>query len=317
MTTTWSKVKSSPRFHNVCMFLIFVVVAILFWVIMAMNDNVTQNFRVTIKMDNVPDSVTFINDPPHYLQVVVRDKGTKILRSGVLRNPGVNINFNDYAHDGIFRMSRNDLIAALRQSLGSTIQISSLSSDSLRLYYTDKPGKTVPVLARVDVSASSGNIIAGPPVLIEKSVKVYSYGNQTDTVTRVYTEVLAKRDLSQPTTFNVKIEPIPGIKVIPPMVRVRIPVEPLVAKESYAQVETRGVPSGESLLLFPNRVPVTYYVPMSRFNDATAPIVVCVYYDDTKVTKGNRLPVRITSWPDYVMNPEVKNDSVEYTLVRN
>lgn len=313
----WGGVKASPRFRNICTFLIFVVIAILFWFIMAINDNVTRNLRVSVKVDNIPSAVTFINDPPQYIQVTVRDKGTNILRSGVLRNLGVNINFNDYAHDGTFRLSRNDLMALLRHSLGANIQISSLSTDSLRLHYTDKPGKVVPVIARVDVTASSGNIIAGPPILVEKSVKVYSYGDQSDTVSRVYTEVLTKRNLSQSTTFSAKLQPIPGVKILPPMVRVRIPVEPLVVKEGYAQVETRGVPVGESLLLFPNRVPITYYVPMNRFSETTAPIKVIVDYEDTKATKGNKLPVRIVSWPDYIVSPELKNDSVEYTLVRN
>ena len=81
-------------------------------------------------------------------------------------------------------------------------------------------------------------------------------------------------------------------------------------------IESRGVPQGESLLLFPNRVPVSYYVPMSKFNDTEAPISAAVDYADTKLTRSNQIPVRLGNVPDYVVNPKIKADSVEYTLVK-
>ena len=39
-------------------------------------------------------------------------------------------------------------------------------------------------------------------------------------------------------------------------------------------------------------------------------------YADTKLTRSNQIPVRLGNVPDYVVNPEIKADSVEYTLVK-
>lgn len=312
----WQRLRSSSQFRNVLMFLIFVAVSALFWVILALNDSVTETFRVRLNFQNVPDTVTFISDPPVDMHVTLRDKGTNILRSGVVKHPNLDINFNDYARDGVFRMSRSDINALLKNSFGSGIQISSLSLDSLRLYYTTSPGKRVPVVVRVNVSASSGNIISGPPMAMEKSVRIYSFGNEVDTINHVYTQLLTKSDLSQTAMFDVKVKPIPNVKIVPPVIRVKIPVEPLVLKEGYAQVEAIGVPPGESLLLFPNRVPVTYYVPMSVFNENHEDITVYVEYADTKSIAGNKLPVSLKDYPEFIVNPELHADSVEYTLVK-
>lgn len=312
----WRTVKTSSQFRNVLLFLVFVAISIAFWFILALNDSVTHTFSVRLNMINVPDTVTFISEPPADMHVTVRDKGTNILRSGVVKNPTVTINFNDYAHQGVFRMTKADIFNVMKNSFGSGIQISSMSLDSLRLYYTDAPGKVVPISVRVDCTASSGNIIAGPPQAIQRTVRIFSYGNETDTINEVRTKVLKRSNLSQTSVLDVEIEPIRNVRIEPSAIKVRVNVEPLVLKEGYAQIEARGVPAGESLLLFPARVPVSYYVPMSMFNDEDLPVNVYVDFEDTRATMGNRLPVKVGQSGPFIVNPQLRADSVEYTLIR-
>lgn len=312
----WQKIRSLPQFRNVLTFMAFVAVATLFWVVLALNDSVTHTFRVRVVLKNVPDTVTFISDPPTDMTVTMRDRGTNLLRSGIMRHPSLDFNFSDYARNGIFRMSKSDMMADIKERFGSGIQIMSMSLDSIRLYYTDSPGRRVPVDVKVNVTASSGNIISGVPVSMEKSVKIYSYGNEIDTVNKVETELLSKRDLSQTSIFEVKIRPIAKVRIVPPVVQVKVPVESLVAKEGYAQVESLNVPDNVSLLLFPTRIPITYYVPMSRFGEKDPEIVAYADYEDTRNPYGNKLAVRLGTVPKYIVNPVIQLDSVEYTLVK-
>ena len=312
----WKRIRTSSRFHNFMMFLIFVAIAAVFWFILALNDSVTETFQVRLNIQNVPDSVTFITDPPADLHVTLRDKGTNILRSGVVKHPTVNLNFRDYAHEGVFRLSAADMTAELKADLRVS-QITAASIDSLRLYYTTQPGKRVPVMVQSDVSASSGNIISGAPVSLTRFVNVYSYRDEVDTVHSVLTQRLVKKDLSQTSEFDVKLKPIQGVKIVPSQVKVRVPVEPLVHKETYVEVDVENLPAGASLLLFPNRVPVSFYVPMSRFNNENVPMHVVVDYNDTHRTRGSRIPVRVRDHAPGLINVELKTDSVEYTLVRH
>ena len=243
----WRRIKTSSQFHNALMFLIFVAIAAVFWFIIALNDNITETFRVRLNIQNVPDSVTFITDPPVDIHVTVRDKGTNILRSGVIKNPTVDINFRDYAREGIFRLSSTDLNSELKSDLGGAATITSVSIDSLRLYYTLSPGKRVPVIVQAEVSAESGYIIPGAPAPLTRQVRVYSYKDEVD-------------GLSQTSVFDVRLVPIPQVKIVPSQIQVRVPVEPLVHKEAYVNVEVENLPQGQSLLLFPNKVPVSFYV---------------------------------------------------------
>lgn len=313
----WRRLRSSSRFHNILIFICFIGIAVIFWFVLALNDNVTETFRVRLHFDNVPDSVTFIPDPPTDINITVRDKGTTLLRSGVAKRPVLHFNFRNYARDGVLRISSANLNAAIKNAFGNSIQIQSTSVDSIRVNYTSERGKRVPVVVRVDVSAANGYIISGPPVPLEKSVLIYSYGNARDTVNNVFTERIIARDLSQTSRFKAKIASMANIKIVPQVIEVEFPVEALVRKECYAVVETENVPEGESLLIFPNRVPVSCYVPMSLYNDNEIPLTVAVNYEDTKLTGDNRLPVKVKEYPEFVVSLDLSMDSVEYTIVRN
>lgn len=313
----WERARKSSRFHNILMFLVFVAIAAIFWFIISLNDNVTETFRVKFQIANIPDSVTFITDPPAEIHVTLRDKGTNILRSGVVKKPMVSLNFHDYAHDGLFRLSASDLNAELKADLGGVATISSSSLDSLRLYYTTSPGKRVPVIVEADVSAESGYLIQGNPKSEEKFVKIYSYRDEIDTVSAVHTKKFVKKNLSQTSDFNVALMQIPHIKIVPSSVMVRVNVEPLVHKEAYVNVDVINTPPDENLLLFPNRVPVSFYVPMSRFNDEKYHILVQVDYEDMRHTPSSKLPLRIVEHTDGLVNVSLLADSVEYTLVRH
>lgn len=313
----WERIRTSRQFHNVLMFLVFVAVATVFWFIIALNDNFNETFRVKLRIENVPDSVTFINDPPSEIHVTVRDRGTNILRSGVIKNPVVKINFNDYAHDGILRLSQSDLSSEIKNDLGGAATISSISIDSLKLYYSDRPGKRVPVIVQSDVTAASGYIISGQPVPLERRIDVYSYGDEVDTVQSVMTQKLVKSNLSSTSVYDVKIIPIAHVKIVPSTIRVKVPVEPLVKKEGFVTIEVENLPQNESLLLFPNKVPVTFYVPMSHFNDEQIPIHVVCDFNETEVRSGSKVSVRVKDASPNLINVELQTDSVDYTLVKH
>ncbi|MDE7414202.1 MAG: hypothetical protein K2N05_10525 [Muribaculaceae bacterium] len=312
----WETVKASKSFHSLVVFLLFVVVATIFWFILAMNDNVTQTFDVDLNIVNVPDSVTFINDPPKSIHVTLRDKGTNLLRSGVMRHPAIYINFRDFASHTYFRFSQSDLDAALKASFGSSAQIGSVSIDSLSLRYTTGKGVRIPIVVRADVSAAPGNVIAGIPEPLDRVVRAYSVTHNVDTMTRVYTEPIVKRNLKETTEVEVAIKPLSGVKYVPSKIKVLIPVEPMVKKDALVTVKANDVPEGVSLLLFPATVPVSYYVPMSHFNDEDIPVSVSVSFNDLNDGDVKRLPLSISATQIFVANPQVGLTDVEYTLVK-
>lgn len=297
--------------------MIFVGIAGLFWLIMTLNDSVQDGCIVNVKITNKPDSITFISEVPNTFHVEVKDKGSSLMRTMWLKTPTVNLNFRELAENGQLICTHSDLMVALKETFGINATIVSSSVDSLRLVYTDNPGKQVPVVVAVNAGARAGYIVYGQPQADPSRVTVYGPREILDSVTRVYTKVYIETDLSESKQFLSELKPIKGARIIPSKVQVNVNVEPLVAKEEIVGVVAENVPSDENLLLFPSNVRVSYFVPMSEFSDEKKAVRVVVDYNELANHMGERLPLRIeTIGASNAVNPVLHTDSVEYTLVR-
>ena len=309
--------RKSSRFRSVLSFAVFVCIAALFWIILTLNDSVQDGCIVNVKITNKPDSITFISDVPKNIHVEVRDKGSSLMRTMWLKTPTVNLNFRELAEQGQLICSRSDMMSALKETFGSSATIISSSIDSLRLIYTDRPGKSIPVIAEVKATAKAGYVVYGHPVAEPTRVTAFGPREIIDTITRVMTKSYVEHDLSETRSFIADLKSISGVRLIPADVQVKVNVEPLVAKEDIVTVVAENVPQDEDLLLFPSNVRVSYYVPMSEFSDDKKGVRVVVDYNDVADHRGERLPLRIESVRGVaVVNPKLHSDSVEYTLVR-
>lgn len=313
----WTSIRNSSKFRSILTFTIFVGIAAMFWLIMTLNDSVESSVMVNVKITNKPDSITFISDVPKNIHVEVRDKGSNLIRTSWLRRPTVNLDFRVLADDEQLKCSRSDLMAALKESFGGNATIISSNIDSLRLVYTNRPGKPIPVQVSVMAKAKAGFVVCGSPKSDPQRVVAYGPREILDTLSRVFTKSYIETDLDETQTFTSELKPIKGVRLIPSSVKVSINVEPLVVKEEVVPVMASNVPSGESLLLFPSTARVSYYVPMSHFSSEEKPVKVVADYEEVALHRGGRIPLRIEIVEGAeAVRPKLHTDSVEYTLVR-
>ncbi len=309
----WQSLKKSSGSSDSFRFIGFVAVAAVLWFTLSMNDSVQDSFDVGIKIVNVPDSITFISDPPKRIHVSIRDKGTALLRNAVMHKAVLQINFNEYSQNNTLLYSKAEIYAGLRDIFGSNATIVSVSVDSIRCEYTSDEGRRVPIDVVSNVEAAPGYTIAGSPIPSQKSVLIYSNSVNVDTVLRVFTNPVFTKNLSETTEVEVGIAPIRGVRIVPSKIKVRIPVESMVKKSHQVDVRPMNAPAGHSMLLFPSRIEVSYYVPMSRFSQQDPRIEVVADYQRRTVDK---LAVEVMSNPDWCVNVKPSVDSVEFTLVQ-
>ncbi len=313
----WRNLRKSSRFRSLLTFAVFVCISAMFWLILTLNDSVQDSCIVNVRISNKPDSITFISEVPKTIHVEVKDKGSSLMRSMWMKKPTVNLNFRELAEKGQMICSNSDIMAALKETFGGSATIVSSSLDSLRLIYTDRPGKLIPVLVAVKAGARAGYIVYGQPVADPPRVTAYGPREIIDTLTRVLTKSYVEHDLSESQVFAAELKSIAGVRLIPNTVHVKVNVEPLVAKEDIVTVVAENVPHDENLLLFPSNVRVSYYVPMSEFSDDKKAVRVVVDYNDVAAHMGERIPLRIEPIKGVnAVNPRLHSDSVEYTLVR-
>lgn len=309
--------RNSSRFRSILLFLVFVGIAGLFWLILTLNDSVQTGCLVSVKITDKPDSITFISEVPRHLHAEVKDKGSNLMRTAWLRTPTLTLSFRDLAEDGHMICSKSDIMVGLKEAFGAGATILSSSIDSLRLTYTDRPGKQIPVQVSVDARSRAGFVVYGTPTSTPSRVTAFGPREILDTLTRVFTKSYIETDLDQTKEFTSELKQIKEVRLIPSTVKVAINVEPLVVKEDVITVTAINVPAGESLLLFPSTARVSYYVPMSDFSKDTHPVRVVANYNELSSHMGERLPLHIEQNDgSNAVRPKLHSDSVEYTLVR-
>ncbi|MDE5843032.1 MAG: hypothetical protein K2H35_04780 [Muribaculaceae bacterium] len=308
--------KATSGFRKFLTFLVFVLVASLFWFILALNDDIQDDFEVGIKVVNVPDSVTFIQEIPKEIHVLVRDKGTSLWRNAMFTRPEVEFNFREYASDGLFYVSRGELTSEVKKKFGQSANVISVSLDTIGVIYTTLPPRRVPVEVNMDITPAMGKVISSKPVVEPGGVQIYSSREGLDTITRVVTDKLRAQNLEEPTTFTVKLKKIPGVRIEPSEVKVRVNVEALIRRQITVPIQIDNVPAGEDLLLFPSTAKVEYYIPMSKFGSEDHNIEVRVNYRDVENGMKN-LPLNLGRHSKDLENVRILDSSVEYTLVQN
>ena len=313
----WQGWRKTGRMRDLRLFAVFVVIAGVFWFIMAMNDTVQTDIEVKVDITGVPDTVTFINEPPGVIHVTVRDRGTTLLRRKFMRAAQLHISFAEYASHGYLRVSPSALSTYVRSLFGSNASVNITSADSISVMYTSAPAKVVPVRINTDITAALGKVVNGNPRTETRNIKIYSSRDILDTISYVSTEPIVRRDLADPVTVRVRLRPIHGVKMVPSAIDVRIPVEPLENRKVYVPVTTLNVPKGENMVLFPSSVEVSYLVPMSLNDDVRTPFSVVADYRDLASPSDKRIKLRLsTPLPAHVESATLEIDSVEFTIIR-
>lgn len=139
-------------------FLFFLLVAFIFWYLTTMTGEYEMTYSPKLRLKNVPDGVLVVEPLPEQLDIVLKDKGDKLVEykaRGKFKE--LVIDYRHYAntqgHTAIYGKELDKLIAS---HLSSSTQVVSMSLDTLQYYVTPSHGIKVRYVSR-DVSRRAGN----------------------------------------------------------------------------------------------------------------------------------------------------------------
>ncbi|MDE6265913.1 MAG: hypothetical protein K2M07_01000 [Muribaculaceae bacterium] len=307
-------VMEEVRGRNVGTFMVFLVISALFWLLMALNDDVQRDFVVPVKLENVPADVTLLTSEPTSLNLTIKDKGSALVRYALGSNPTLTFDFADISADNnrivITRQKANN---AIRGVFGQA-QVMALNPDSISVPFTRRPPKTVKVrLNTEDVSTAPQFIISGGITFTPDTVRLYSARPIRD-ISSITTEPVSANNLRDTTEIEVRLIPPEGMRAIPATVKVKIPVEPLILANRSVPIEVENGPSGKRVVVFPAEAKVSYLIPMNVYNSGDQPTfrVIADFSRRSRVT--GRMPLILPALPKTYRNPMLLTDSAEYLI---
>lgn len=302
----------SSKGKDVLLYLLCVLVAFVFWLLLSLDTESQRDFIVPVELVDKPDSITMVGLMPPSIDVSVKAKESQLLRFEWGGLSPVKFKWSEYKSESVISISKAKLDTRLRDYFGSSVTVVASRPDSISLPFTSRPGRKVKLVVNADIHPNFQYIISGPITANFDSVVVFSTADLPHSFRSVETEPLIRSGMKDTVRYEVRIKPMPGIRVIPDKVVVTVPVEPLIAKKTEVQVVAVNVPEGSRLITFPSKVVMSYLVPISDYH---VDYPVKAFVDYKQIRGGHhKLPVTLSAMPQTFRSVSFSPDSVEYII---
>lgn len=318
---------STENGKNLLVFLVFLCVSAIFWLVLTLNDDYQRDISIPVEITNVPDSVKLLSAPPRSINVSIRDKGSVLAKYQWGSIPSIKISYNDFlaSEDNRLTVTHAQISGILHRYFGSNSQVISIKPDSISLSYTTHPGVKVRISIgdNIDANVAPGYVMTHQPYCTPDSVTLYSTEPISARLKSLDISALSYSNLTDSIVANATVNVPSGMRAVPEVVRVTIPVERLERKMRTVAVTVNNPPRGQEVTMTPSEVLVVYLVPSSLRDKDEYPIKVTADYRK-RDTSGNTasIPLALSQLPEYytapqifrVDNPDIRLDSIEYVL---
>lgn len=299
--------------RNVWTFLIFLFISFLLWLTMTLNEVIKRDVVCQLRYTNVPDSVTFITEPPRDVILNLKARGTQLLKYQFGEKPIIEIDFRYYSHANKISLSNSELRLAAQNAIGAELTIEALSPDTLGSVFTTSEPAHLPVAVNAVIVTAPNSRQFGPVTPLTDTVQVYSVKPLNDRVTYIETEPLKYYNVDKSFVSRVRLIPPSGCRVIPDSIDISVKVETVFARSKNVNIEIINVPGGYSLDLFTTVVKVDYIVPAREVNTQTDIRVVADFNSLPADFSTETIPITlITS----LKNAHLEVDEVGYIVTK-
>lgn len=306
----------SDKFRECLIFLFFVLISFCFWMLQTLDESYQTEFKVPVRLKNVPKEVVLTSDFPDDVRIRVEDRGTVLLNYMLGRTffP-ISFDFNDYKDEGTHVcISSAELTKKVAAQLNVSTKVLSIRPDTLDFIYTQAKAKKVPVRLVGTVQAARQYYISRISFSPD-SVMAYAPQEILDTLKAAYTEKLYWENVSDTLKKRVSMGKLKGVKFIPAYNDLSVYVDMYSEKTVDVSVVGINFPAGKVLRTFPSKVQVTFQVGLRHFKDVSSDdFFIGVTYEDVLKSKGDKLPLVVKGAPDFVSHVRVNPSSVDFLI---
>lgn len=317
----WTKVRTllvGKKSHEVLLFVFFLCVSAGFWLLQTLNETFEVEIQVPLRLRGVPDNVLVTTELPAELSVMVRDRGSSIIRYYRENELApVEVDFSKYdngAINGRVQLSGSEILHSVQNLLEGTTQVLSIRPDTLEYYYNRGLSRRLAVRACGSLSASPQNYVQEVRFSPD-SVTVYAPSSVLDTMKYAYTRPLTMTNLSSNETSAVRLRSMKGVKYDPDAVEMSVSIGYYAEKTVKVPVIGLNFPGDKVLRTFPSRVDVTFRVESAKYQNITSEnFVLAATYEELLQNASDKYRLHLKSMPEGVSNVRISPTEVDYLI---
>lgn len=306
----------SNKSREFLIFLFFVLVSSAFWLLQTLDDVYQTEFKMPLRLKNVPKEVVMTAELPQEVRVQVEDRGTVLLNYMLGRTfLPVAFDFADYAEVGPHvHISSAELAKKISAQLNVSTKLLSVRPDTIDFIYTKGKARKLPVRLCGEVSPGRQYYISGISFQPD-SVIAYAPKEVLDTLEAAYTQRVHFEEVGDTLTERIKLHRLKGVKFVPDYNDVSVYVDMYSEKTVEVPVVGIGFPSGKVLRTFPSKVKVVFQVGLKDFKSVTADdFFIGVPYEAVRMAKEDKLTLTVGKAPGCVSHVRIQTPLVDYLI---
>nr|WP_297161906.1 YbbR-like domain-containing protein [uncultured Dysgonomonas sp.] len=278
------------------------------------NQYFETSINIPIKYVSVPDSIIFQDSLPSQINLRIKDNGFSMFKYYFKKRDTLRLDVSAIINSSSSKVLQGSTFDMyVRKALPVSTQILNYDPVRISFNYAILEYKKVPLIFDGQINLSPGYFLNSDIRIIPDSVMAYAAKPDLDKLMFAYTVNDTISGLNSDKRIPFKLASVKGIRFVPDIVNIDVPVEAYTQKNVEVPVECLNLPENLNVKFFPSRVKLSFFVGVSEVDSIKIKdFSVAIDYDGIKDSKQVSVPVRITSSPSYVRNLTISPPNVEF-----
>ena len=298
-----------PDDQRIYHFLIFLALAITFWLFTALNRDTVADLYYSVTYENVPFGKHLLQDAPSELRLKIKGKGLDIMIERIKHSTDpIVIDLSDkkltpYTGSGRMVIPSQSFYKMFLPRLGDKLNIRNFSPDVVTLSFVDKYTRLVPVSIPYELNYGMALGLAAPPSPVPAEVRITGPAELIDQITMLYTDTLTLAKTDNKYSGRIKLQ-----GTLNELVDMELQeVDYSISLEEYTEKVFR-LPvfknseqvSISEITVVPEKVLVKVLVPVSKYDQVSENDLNVFINIDENNRKQRKLPVSVKTSKEHI-----------------
>ncbi|HLT52866.1 MAG TPA: YbbR-like domain-containing protein [Flavobacteriaceae bacterium] len=312
------KLGNAIKTRKLNVFLLFLLFACFILVLSKLTKTYTKTFAFSTEITHLPQELVRLQGKNQQLDITLKAQGYNLLKY-YFGSPKLELDYKRQVkvNDSAYIWSRNAGFSEVNEQFGKSIELLSVTPDTLFFEYDINTVKKVPIVLNIQTEFKQGYDLLETYSLEPDSVTIVGPKSVVETVDFLRTDSLNLLDVEKniSTRIGLKLPKAASqLKISSTQILLQGEVEKFTEGSLTLPVMVKNVPDGLHVKLFPKTVTVTYYTSLSNYKHIEAKdfLVECDYLS----VSSNRqylVPILIKK-PKLVKNARINQNRIEFVI---
>lgn len=219
-------------FNNLKIKIIVIIIAILVWFFVKMDDNYRYSFKIQTRVTNLGSNRIIKNEIPNKIKITCWGKGRYLLSLMIRKDIFYNLDVSRVQKSANFVLEKQE-VKLLHENGIEVLNI--VEPETVKVILTDLVTKKVPVMPEVEIQTMPGYTVVDEIQLTPDSIEVMGPTSEIKNISTIHTENRHFKKIKRDIEDKIRLvnPELPNVKLLSRDVNLTVDIQKLMEKTEY------------------------------------------------------------------------------------